>query len=97
MSESAALVLGHITIRDTARWAEYRALVPATLIPWGGELLFRGEDARVLSGNHSRANVVALRFPSAEAAEEWYRSAGYQALIPLRESAADVDLVLYRT
>ena len=29
-----AYVIGHITVKDAAKWAEYRARVPATLAPW---------------------------------------------------------------
>ena len=37
-----ACVIGHITVKDPEKWAEYRSRVPATLAPWGAELLLRG-------------------------------------------------------
>ena len=36
---SPAYVIGHITVKDEAKWAEYRSQVPATLAPWGAELV----------------------------------------------------------
>ena len=96
MSDPAAYVIGHITVRDAAKWADYRAQVPQTLAPWGAELLLRAGDARVLAGGHAHSDVVVIRFPDA-AAEGWYRSAAYQALLPLRSAAADIDLILYRS
>jgi uncharacterized protein (DUF1330 family) len=36
-----------------------------------------------------------IRFPSVANVNQWFSSAAYQALIPLREQAADVVLVSY--
>src|SRR5262245_4479081 len=33
-----AYVIGHITVKDAERWAEYRSRVPATLEPWRAEV-----------------------------------------------------------
>ncbi len=38
-----AYVIGHLTVKDPDKWAEYRRRVPATLAPWGAELVFRGK------------------------------------------------------
>lgn len=92
---SAAYVIGHITVKDAGKWDEYRSQVPATLAPWGAELVFRGQRAAVLAGEHSHPDVVVIRFPSQEAVTGWHSSAAYQALIPLRQEAADVVLLSY--
>jgi uncharacterized protein (DUF1330 family) len=92
-----ACVIGHITVKDPEKWMEYRGKVPATLAPWGGEVLFRGSLAAVLSGELSHTDVVVVRFADAKAALGWYGSPAYQALIPLREQAADVVLVSYES
>jgi uncharacterized protein (DUF1330 family) len=49
----------------------------------------------VLGGAHAHDQVVVLRFPAAAAADAWFQSAAYQALIPLRQEAAEVDLISY--
>jgi uncharacterized protein (DUF1330 family) len=36
-----------------------------------------------------------IRFPGTDSVNQWFSSAAYQALIPLREQAADVVLVSY--
>lgn len=92
-NQNEALVIGHITVRDTARWAEYRSRVPATLAPWGAELVFRGRLFEVFGGDHGHTDTVVIRFPSVEASRNWFHSPAYQALIPLRQQAADVVLV----
>jgi uncharacterized protein (DUF1330 family) len=91
----ATYVIGHISVKDPAKWAEYRSQVPATLAEWGGKLVLRGRRSAVLSGTHRHSDTVVIRFPDPESVNGWYRSAAYQALIPLREQAADVDLVSF--
>ncbi|HEX9194501.1 MAG TPA: DUF1330 domain-containing protein [Azonexus sp.] len=90
-----ACVIGHITVRDQEKWAQYRAQVPATLVPWGAELLFRGRVDSVLAGNHPHTDTVVIRFPDRAAVTAWYRSPAYQALIPLREQAAELVLISF--
>lgn len=90
-----AYLIGHITVKDTAKWDEYRSRVPATMAPWGGELIFRGTLATVLAGEHAQGGVVVGSFPDAGALAAWHASAAYQALIPLRQEAAEVVLLAY--
>lgn len=90
-----ALAVGNYTIKNADKWAEYRSKVPATLAPWDGELVFRGHPVEVLAGAHRHTGVVILRFADMAALSGWFRSPAYQALIPLRDAGADVDLVAY--
>jgi uncharacterized protein (DUF1330 family) len=69
--------------------------VPETLKPWGAELVFRGKQTSVLSGQHAHEDTVVIRFPDPESVNGWYNSAAYQTLIPLRTQAADIDLIGY--
>ncbi|QEL66421.1 hypothetical protein OTERR_29450 [Oryzomicrobium terrae] len=94
---SYAYVIGHITVKDPARWADYRRQVPNTLAPWGGELVFRGERLTDLAGQQPHGDVVVIRFPDPAALAAWHASPAYQALIPLRTAAADVVLTSYGT
>ncbi|MGE5768912.1 MAG: DUF1330 domain-containing protein [Betaproteobacteria bacterium] len=89
----SACVIGHITVKDEEKWAQYRAQVPATLTPWEGELLFRGQLRGILAGRHGHTDTVVIRFPDAAAVDGWFNSPAYQALIPLREQAAAIDLL----
>ena len=90
-----AYVIGHITVKNPEKWAEYRNKVPATLEVWGAELLFRARLCSVLSGNHDHVDTVAIRFPNLEALNGWHSSPEYQSLIPLRKEAAEIDLLSY--
>lgn len=91
----SACLIAHITVKDPQKWADYRSRVPATLAPWHGQLLLRGQHAEVLAGRHSHTDTVVIRFPNLPALREWYHSPSYQALIPLREAAADMDVLAF--
>ena len=92
----AAICVGHIRVKNAEAWAQYQSRVGATIAQYGGELLFRGEQQRLFSGAMSHEKVVALQFENIDAANRWHDSPEYQALIPIRERAADVTLVLYK-
>jgi uncharacterized protein (DUF1330 family) len=96
-AQRPAWVIGHVTVKDVQKWAQYRAQVPGTLAAWGAELVFRGERRAVLGGEHRHSDTVVLRFPSVDAALGWHASAAYQALIPLRQEAVDVDLIVFES
>lgn len=93
----AAYVIGHITVKNPEKWAEYRMRVPATLAPWGGEVILRGRRIAVLSGAHPYTDTVVIRLPDPEAIAMWYNSTDYQTLIPTREQAADMVPISYES
>ena len=90
---NAAYVIGHVRVKNPQRWAEYQARVPATLAPWGAELVFRGQRMIVFRGDCPYTDAVVLRFPDLAALTSWHESAAYQALINLRDEAIDLMLV----
>ena len=90
-----AYVVGQINVKNETLWTEYRSKVSATLAPWNAELVFRGNQVRALSGECPHADIVVIRFPSLANADGWHNSAAYQALIPLRMAAAEVDLISF--
>lgn len=90
-----AYVIGHVTVKDAEKWADYRGRVPATLSPWGAELVCRGRLDQVLAGRHDHTDVVVIRFPDIQSVRSWFASPAYQALIPLRQAAADLDLLSF--
>lgn len=92
---SSAYVVGHITVKNPELWDEYRAQVPATLAPWNAELVFRGKLAAVLAGGHPHQDIVVIRFSDLASIDSWHGSAAYQALVPLRQRAAEVVLLSY--
>ena len=92
-----ALCIGQIRVRNTEAWEQYRQRVGATIKQYGGEVIFRGTQARVLSGELPYERVVVLQFDNLESANRWHDSPEYQALLPIREKGADITLVLYES
>lgn len=92
-----AYVVGQITVKNPEKWDEYRSRVPQTLEPWGAELVFRGALQGMYTGETTHPDIVVIRFPSVAAADGWFASTAYQALIPIRQQAADVTLLSYST
>ena len=92
---SHAYVIGHITVKDAEKWNEYRNQVPATLKPWGAEMVLRGKLFSILAGEHLHTDTVVIRFPNTKAIDGWYASPAYQSLIPLRKKAAEIVLLAY--
>ena len=90
-----AYVVGRISVKDAQQWAAYRSQVPATLSPWGAELVFRGSHGTALAGACAHHDIVVIRFPDRATADAWHASPAYQALVPLRERAAEVELAVY--
>jgi uncharacterized protein (DUF1330 family) len=93
---SNAYAVGQITVKNPEQWVEYRDQVPATLAPYGGEVVFRGNQLAALAGQNPYPDIVVIRFPTMTALNNWFSSPAYQALIPLRDGAADVVLTSYQ-
>lgn len=65
----------------------------ATLAPFGGRYLIHGGRKTALEGTWP-GDVVMLEFPDRAAAEGWYASPAYRALLPLRTRHLAGDVVM---
>jgi uncharacterized protein (DUF1330 family) len=90
---AAYLIVG-VRIRDPERFEEYRAMVPATLSPYGGRFLVRGGAMQTLEGDWQPPRMVVLEFPDAERARSWWASPEYAEAKALRQATADTRMVL---
>ncbi|MDX3094844.1 DUF1330 domain-containing protein [Streptomyces sp. ME01-24h] len=70
----------------------YLEQVEATVAPYGGKWLAQG-DVDVVEGAWPGA-VVLMEFPDRAAADRWYNSPEYQAILPLRTNNAISDIIL---
>ncbi|MFT5661225.1 MAG: hypothetical protein ACI9TV_001871 [Sulfurimonas sp.] len=92
-----AYVIGNIIVKDEVKWEEYKSKVTDTLIPFSGELVFRGHKTKNLSGNQKHPINVIIKFPNNQDLNNWFESTSYQSLISIRELAADVILTSYQS
>jgi uncharacterized protein (DUF1330 family) len=72
---------------------EYLERIQDTLDPYGGRFLVHGGKLEVLEGNGPGALVV-IEFPGLTEAREWYDSAPYREILPLRADNIDGDVLL---
>ena len=93
--QMSAFFIATVTIKDAEKFTEYGGKAGATFAPFGGKLLTKGKAEKTLAGESSHQTAAIVSFPDMAALEGWYQSPEYQALIPLRDSAADMTLVAY--
>ena len=91
----AAYLVGHITVRDPDLWQVYIKGVKESLIPFEATVVFRGQRAGVLAGEHSYEQCVVIQFTDQDSLQKWYNCDMYQSLIPTRNKAADVVIISY--
>ena len=91
----ASYLAGHITVKDDELWQKYVSGVQESLLPFDSKVVFRGKLASVLAGKHEHDLVVVIEFPDQSTLDNWYSSEKYQALIPLRDKAANVAIMAY--
>ena len=91
-----AFFVAVVTVKDPARMQEYSQKAAETFKPFGGEMVMRGKAGEVLTGGavtHQATGIAS--FPSMQDLKAWYASDAYQAIIPLREEAADMTITTY--
>ena len=92
-----AYIIGHISIKKPEKWKIYVEGVQKSLMPFNGNVVFRGKSATVLAGTHPHEHTVVIYFPDQPTLQQWYKSKEYQDLIPIRDEAADVVIISYDT
>ncbi len=83
----AAYILVDSLITDPEQFKQYAALAPAAVAAAGGEYLARGGRNETLEGEWTPPRLTVLRFPSFDAAKNFYDSAQYQAVREKRVNA----------
>ena len=84
-------------IKDSEKFLAYGAQAAKTLPIFGGEPIAKGKFAEALCGISKYDFVVAIKFADSNKAREWYQSPEYQACIPNRDEACDMNITLYQT
>lgn len=79
----AAYFIFNYRITDQEAYGPYLAEVPKTLEAHGAEIVVADFESEIVEGDAGHVSVV-LRFPSKEAARNWYESPEYQAIIQIR-------------
>ncbi len=72
---------------------EYLERIDATLAPYGGHFIVHGGEPELLEGT-SPGTLVVIEFPDRSSATDWYDSAAYRAILPLRSSNSESTIFL---
>ena len=86
-------VLAEIEVTDVPTMQKYGAKMPETLAPYNTQYVIRGGKTISLEGEPPKS-IVMIQFESLEKAKAWYDSPEYQAIKPIRQSAAKGRLFL---
>lgn len=88
-------IVASVAVEDADAYGAYTARTPEVIARHGGRFIVRGGPVTPLEGEMGlKGRLVILEFPSVDAARNWYDSAEYQEIIPLRTAASQGALVL---
>lgn len=87
-------VIGELTVTDPDVFARYIPLATESIARHGGRYIVRGGEASSLEDDQAPGIMVALEFPSLDAARRWYGSPDYQVALKLRLASAKGRVVL---
>ena len=81
-------VVAQITVTDPDAYPAYMAKVKPVIAKFGGEFLVRGGRSQSYEGTPPGERTVVVRFPSYDAALEWYHSEDYAEAKAMRMAAS---------
>ncbi len=91
----SAMMISRFTVKNPEKFQAYMQETRALAQTYGAEAVFAGKTQRVLNGEEENQQVVVVRFPDIGAINEWFDSDAYNALLSMREEAADMTMVAY--
>lgn len=81
-------------ITDRAGMDAYGRAAGPSMTGHAVSVLAVDQQPEVLEGEWHGDQTVVLEFESVDAARDWYTSTAYQAALPLRQAAADTNVVI---
>jgi uncharacterized protein (DUF1330 family) len=90
----SAYIIANVRVTNPEQYAEYRRWSSAAFEAYNVEVLVRGGAAEVIEGDWTPDRLVVLRFPSTEAAKEFYDSPEYGKARAARVDAAVMRMIL---
>lgn len=89
-----AYIVLNVTVRDREAYDRYKQLAAQSVAAYGGRYLVRGGATETLEGQWHPSRFVILEFPTLERGRGWWMSPEYAPAKTLRQSCADVEMVL---
>ena len=88
-----AYLVALLNILDREELDKYRAGVHETIDRYKGEIVISNETVEVIEGDWPYSKTVVIKFPTMEAAKQWYNSPEYQKIVQFRFRAAKTRLI----
>jgi len=89
-----AYVIAQLTVTDLDGFEAYRRAVSPIIEAYGGRFLVRGGEVSSIEGDPGRPRMLVLEFADKAAAEKFYNSPEYQAILPLRQNHATGSVII---
>jgi uncharacterized protein (DUF1330 family) len=90
MSDIPAFVVANLVIDDSEVYRNYEKGFYPILRRHGGQLLTFDDHIETLEGSaHPQGRMVILKFPSGQAARDWWNDPDYQAISEFRRNGTD--------
>ena len=87
MKTPPGYVFAEVNVTDPGGFQQYRAKLGETMAPYAHQVLVSGGKTDALEGDAPKT-IVIISFDSMKDARAWYDSPAYQAILPIRQSAA---------
>lgn len=79
-------------VKDAEKFGEYARRAGESFAPYGANLVTKGKFDKSLAGEFNTGAVSIVRFPDIDALNSWFASEAYQAIVPLRDEAAELTI-----
>ena len=89
LAATPAYYIAEFQATDLDAIKPYSAQVESTFRPFGGRFIVRGREPDVKEGFGAQGRLVVIKFESLKNAQDWYSSAAYQKIIPIRHRAGN--------
>ena len=88
-----AYLIAQIDVRDPERYREYTLHTPRVIAAFGGRMLVRNGERKVLEGPADPRRVIVVECPSMDHIARFHASPEYTALRRIRESASEAHII----
>ena len=94
MADIAVYMVVNLVVTDPVEYRKYEKGFFSILKKYGGEFVTFDDNPITLEGNAPReGRMIIFRFPSEQAANDWYADADYQALSEHRRAGTRIEFL----
>ena len=90
---AAYVIYNRLEVTDQEALDEYRSKVGAVMANFGGRVIARDTEPRVLEGEWSGVQQLIIEFPDMDALDRWYNSDEYRPLLEMRRGATRGNVI----